>query len=99
MADETEDPELFGSLIERLAAKFGQATHTNLNFQRRIKPHLKVSFIVLVKHSQETLLENRRNKRVGKHNNTIGRIRQGFHLLQTNLVEAARKDINGMSIF
>lgn len=48
---------------------------TYLDIKSCIETHLEVAKLILVEHTEETLLEDRRGERIGQYNNTIGRVR------------------------
>ena len=45
-----------------------------LNVERRVESHLKVSLVILVEDTQETLLEDGGGKRVGQDDGTVCRV-------------------------
>jgi hypothetical protein len=69
-----------------------------LDVKRSVEAHLEVPLFVLVEESQEALLEDRCGERIRKNNDTVGRIGQGLHLLQTDLVQATSEEIDDVSV-
>jgi hypothetical protein len=69
-----------------------------LYIERRIEPHEKESLIILVEQTQKTLLEDGSRKRIGEYDDTIGRIWQGPHLQQTNLIETSSKQVDRVTV-
>ena len=54
--------------------------------------------IILVKHPQETLLEDGRGEAVGEDDHAVGRVRERLHLEKADLVETASEEIDDMAI-
>jgi hypothetical protein len=71
---------------------------THLYIKRGIEAHLQMTLIILVEHPQEALLEYGSCEGVRQHDDPIRRIGQGLHLQQTDLVETASKQVDGMAV-
>lgn len=50
-----------------------------LDIECSIEAHLQEILVVLAEDAQEALFKDRRGKRVGEHNDSIGRVRHRFH--------------------
>ena len=54
--------------------------------------------LILVEQPQEALFEDGGSEGVGENDNTVRRVGQGFHFLQTNLIQASGEEIDDVSI-
>lgn len=78
--------------------KAGRKENTHLDIKRRIEPHLQLSLVILIEHAEETLFEYRSCKRIRQDDDSIRRVRQGSHFQQTDLVQAARKQVYNVAV-
>lgn len=69
-----------------------------LDVESGVESHLKMSLVILVEDTQETLLEDGGCERIRQHNDTIGRIGKRFHLEQADLIQTSGKEINDVSV-
>ena len=77
MANHSRDPEL----LCRLDIKGG------------VESHDEMTFGVLCEETEEGLLEDRGSERVGDDDRAVGAVREGLHLKEANLVEAASEEV------
>jgi hypothetical protein len=70
----------------------------HLNVKGRIEAHLQMTFGVLVEDPLEGLLKDGSLKRVGQDHEATGVVAERLHFEQANLIQAARKEVDGMSI-
>jgi len=75
-----------------------RAGMTYLNVKGSVEAHLEVSLIILVKETQETLLEDGGGKRVGQDDGTVCRVGHRFHFQETDLVKATSEKVDCMAV-
>ena len=81
MANHSRDPELL----------------SRLDIEGCVESHDKVTFGVFCEEAEEGLLEDRGSERVGDDDRAVGAVREGLHLKEANLVEAASEEVYGVA--
>ena len=82
----------------------GMANHSRdlellcrLDIESGVESHGEVTLGVLCEEAEEGLLEDRGSERVGDDDRAVGAVREGLHLKEADLVEAACKEVYGVA--
>ena len=68
-----------------------------MDIEGGVESHSEVTLGILCEEAEEGLLEDRGSERVGDDDRAVGAVREGLHLKEADLVEAACKEVYGVA--